>query len=126
MSSISADGAFNADEAVRHRLPGTRGGDMRVQTIESLADVAGEYDAFLLETYGILNIGMTAIPGARARVEALKGDGKRVLAVFNDASMPLDERLGKFRWLGFSFVSDGIVTSRTTPTAAIPGKTEIH
>ena len=126
MISISADEAFNAYEAVRHRLPAPRSGDRHVRHIETLADIAGDYDVFLLDAYGVLNIGTTAIPGARDRVEALQGDGKRVLVVSNAASMPLGELLAKYNRLGFSFVSEDIVTSRATLAAAMSGKSKMH
>ncbi len=126
MISISADEAFNAYEAVRHRLPAPRGGERHVRHIETLADIAGRYDVFLLDAYGVLNIGATAIPGARKRVEALKGDGKRVLVVSNAASMPQHELLDKYHRLGFPFVAEDIVTSRATLAAAISGKTKTH
>ena len=126
MISISADEAFQAYEAVRHRLPAPRSGDRHVRHIETLADIAGDYDVFLLDAYGVLNIGTTAIPGARDRVEALKRDGKRVLVVSNAASMSLDELLKKYLQLGFPFVAEDIVTSRATLAAAMSGKTEAH
>ena len=124
--SISADEAFKAYEAVRHRLPAPCSGDRHVRHIETLADIAGDYDVFLLDAYGVLNIGTTAIPGARDRVEALKGNGKRVLVVSNAASMPQDKLLDKYHRLGFSFVAEDIVTSRATLAAAISGKAKTH
>ena len=124
--SIAADEAFNAYEAVRHRLPDPRVSDRHARHVESLADVSGAYDVFLLDAFGVLNVGTTAIPGARDRVDSLKGDGKRVLVVSNAASMSPDELLEKFRRLGFSFVSDDIVTSRATLAAAMSCKAERH
>jgi len=79
--SISAEEAFDAYEAVRHRLPISTGNASRAEKVETLADIADRFDVFLLDAFGVLNIGETAIPGASVRVESLKAAGKRVLVV---------------------------------------------
>lgn len=124
--SISADEAFAAYEAVRHRLPPPRAGTHRPRHVETLADIAASHDVFLLDAFGVLNIGETAIPGAVERVEELRGAGKRVLVVSNAASVPQTQLLSKYRGLGFPFDLDDIVTSRATMAAAMSGKTGIH
>lgn len=123
--SISADEAFAAYEAVRHRLPVPRSGAHRPLHIETLADIADTHDVFLLDAFGVLNIGETAIPGAVERVRELCRAGKRVMVVSNAASVPQDNLLAKYRGLGFSFDLDDIVTSRATLAAAMPDKTGV-
>jgi glycerol 3-phosphatase-2 len=120
--SISAEEAFDAYEAVRHRLPISTGNASRAEKVETLADIADRFDVFLLDAFGVLNIGETAIPGACVRVESLKAAGKRVLVVSNAASLPETELLKKYNRLGFSFVLEDIVTSRATLAAAMPDK----
>ena len=63
--SISVDEAFNAYEAVRRRLPPPRCSDRHVRHVETLADIARDYDVFLLDACGVLTIGTTGIPGVR-------------------------------------------------------------
>ena len=123
--SISAEEAFDAYEAVRHRLPVSVGTGQRARKVETLADISDRFDVFLLDAFGVLNIGETAIPGACARVEALERAGKRVLVVSNAASVPQADLLEKYRRLGFDFALDDIVTSRATLAAAMPGKQDM-
>jgi len=114
MTAITAEEAFQAYEAVRHRLPATRSSGRRIRRVATLAEIAGEFDVFLLDAFGVLNIGDTAIPGACARVDGLRAGGKRVLVVSNAASVPQSDLLEKYRRLGFHFDLDDIVTSRAT------------
>ncbi len=123
--SISAAEAFDAYEAVRHRLPSPRGRAARPRHVETLADIADTHDVFLLDAFGVLNIGETAIPGAVERVRDLRRASKRILVVSNAASVPQQNLLAKYRALGFAFDADDIVTSRATLAAAMSGKAGI-
>lgn len=113
-----ADWAFAAYEAVRHRLPQpVFSGDY--ERVDTLSDIAEGFDTFLLDSFGVLNIGETAIPGAIERVNELRSKGKRVLIVTNAAGYPKHVQLARYRKLGFDFKSDDIVSSRETVLAAI-------
>lgn len=79
--------AFAAYEAVRHRLPaGTR--SAACQGLPDLDALADDVDVFLLDAFGVLNIGETAIPGVPERVLGLQKAGKRVIVVSNAAGYP--------------------------------------
>lgn len=64
--TMDAEAAFRRYEAVRGRLPGAAfpASSRRAETLE---EVAGDYDAFVLDAFGVLNVGTTAIPGAVER-----------------------------------------------------------
>ena len=62
LSKQDADWAFNAYEAVLPRLPQAQFPDC-YETAETLSDIAAHFDTFLLDSFGVLNIGATAIPG---------------------------------------------------------------
>ena len=112
MTPLSMPEAFAAYEAARDRLPKASLGKPPPQCIDTLADVAERFDVFLLDAFGVLNIGETPIKGAPERVRALKEAGKRVIVVSNAASVPRDALLEKYRRLGYDFVAEDIVTSR--------------
>ena len=63
--------AFDAYQAVRHRLPQARFPERttRVPDMDALAD---HFDVFLLDAFGVLNIGENAIPGVVDRVAGLR------------------------------------------------------
>lgn len=118
MHSPDPDALIDACEAVRDRLPSARfAPDSRV--LDDLSSVTDDYDVFLFDAFGVLNIGETAISGAVARVAALRGAGRRVMVVSNASSVPKPLLWQKYRKLGFDFSGDEIVSSRDTLLAAL-------
>jgi len=94
LSKEDADWAFNAYEAVMSRLPQTTF-STSYQRAETLSDIAEHFDTFLLDSFGVLNIGATAIPGAVDCIDALREMGKRVIVVTNAAGYPKQVQLAK-------------------------------
>ncbi|NNF91922.1 MAG: HAD-IIA family hydrolase [Boseongicola sp.] len=126
MMTLSRDQAFDAYEAVRHRLPNAVAPARESRHAQSLGDIADDFDVFLLDAFGVLNIGESAIPGAHERVEALRAADKRVLVVSNAASVPSSDLVGKYRRLGFDFAEEDIVTSRAALSASLNGQSGIN
>lgn len=118
--------AFDAYEAVRDRLPVPRNGFPEASRgVGSLADLADRFDAFLLDAFGVLNVGETAIPGAVARIAALQEMGKTVMVVSNAASYPKRVLLDRYARLGFRFAPHDVLSSREvllTALGAMPGR----
>lgn len=119
MMTLSAAEAFSAYEAVRARLPNPVSGKPPARQIETLADIADEADVFLLDAFGVLNIGETAIEGVPGRVRDLQAAGKRVLVVSNAASVPREALVEKYARLGYDFAPDDIITSRSATIAGM-------
>ncbi len=117
------DQAFAAYEAVRGRLPQATF-PAACERAGSLGDVADRYDAFLLDAFGVLNIGETPVPGAPERVAALQRSGKRVLVLTNSASQTPDAALAKYRRLGLDFAPEDVVSSREALKHALAGRPE--
>jgi HAD superfamily hydrolase (TIGR01450 family) len=111
---LNTQQAFDAYEKVRHRLPDLRdlgrgGACLRVPHLEAIADGV---DCFLLDAFGVLNIGETAIDGVPERVARLQKAGKRVLVVSNAAGYPHADLMAKYARLGYDFDPDDVITSR--------------
>lgn len=119
MKTLSFDTALAAYERGRHRLPAAPIGARSPQIAGNLAELAERFDVFLLDGFGVLNVGATAIPGAVDRVAALKASGKAVLVLTNAASQPASELSAKYRGLGFSFAPFEIVSSRSVAMDAL-------
>ena len=113
---------FEQYEAVRHRLPAAGAGGACAPA-DTLADIAGLYDTFLLDAFGVLNVGESAIPGAPERIAALQAAGKRVLVVSNAAGFPHAALMRKYARLGFDFAPEDVITSRKALLAALDGDT---
>lgn len=117
--------AFAAYEAVRARLPAvTR--DAPCRALPDLDAIAEEVDTFLLDAFGVLNIGETAIDGVPERVARLQAAGKRVLVVSNAAGFPHAKLMEKYARLGYTFAPEDVITSRKAVLAGLAGQPEMH
>ncbi len=108
---MEAEEAFRFYESIRHRLPEaafpaafTRAAD--------LGELAERYDVFVFDAFGVLNVGDTAIEGARRRIDALRAAGKQIVVLTNAASLNEADTVRKFEKFGFDFAADEIVSSR--------------
>lgn len=119
--SMTADQAFAEYEAVRRVLPPAVSSAHAAVYLEDLSELSDRFDTFLLDAFGVLNIGEQAIPGVEARVADLIAAGKRVIVVSNAASVPLSSLVRKYRRLGYPFGPGDIVTSRQSLATALDG-----
>ena len=126
MISLNTAEAFAAYEAARHRLPRAVAGKPPPRRIGNLADISDDFDVFLLDAFGVLNIGDTAIPDTPERVRVLQEAGKRVLVVSNAASVPRRDLLQKYADLGYAFDIEDIITSRMAALAALARAPSTH
>lgn len=119
MITMTADQAFAEYEAVRDVLPVAASRHEPAEYLGDLSELRDRFDVFLLDAFGVLNIGEQAIPGVEKRVADLLTAGKRLLVVSNAASVPLQSLAEKYRRLGYPFGPDDIVSSRQTLAAAL-------
>jgi HAD superfamily hydrolase (TIGR01450 family) len=113
-----AEAAFRRYEEVRPRLPEARfpaGSDQ----LASLSEAADRYDGFVLDAFGVLNVGDTPIAGAVARMAELRARGKRLCVLTNAASYTRAGVLAKYHRLGFDFAADEVVSSRDVAVARL-------
>lgn len=118
---IADDGAelaFRDYEAVRHRLPAPRAPASCTHAAD-LDAIADQFDVFLLDAFGVLNIGETAIPGVVERVAGLKARGKQVLVVTNAAGYPSTVLFARYQRLGYDFGPGDAVSSRMALLAGL-------
>lgn len=115
---MNVDEAFASYESVRHRLPTPTSGTppVRLADLDALAD---RMDVFLLDAFGVLNIGDTAISGVPERVARLQKAGKRVLIVSNAAGFPHANLMEKYKRLGYDFAPEDVITSRKATLHAL-------
>ena len=119
MYTRDAAWAVQQYEAVRSLLPTAH---MPTQSIHAsdLGAIADHFDVFLLDAFGVLNVGETAINSAVKRVQLLKQMNKRVLVLTNGACFPVEQALNKFLNFGFSFDLSDIVSSRDALAVGLP------
>lgn len=124
--TISTDMAFDAYEAVRHRLPPVDPSAEGPRYAATLEEIADGFDVFLLDAFGVLNIGDSAIPGTCDRIETLRAAGKRVLVVSNAAGFPHAALMEKYSKLGYEFAPEDVITSRVALLAGLNGRRDVQ
>ena len=117
----TAADAFRAYESVRHRLPPPTPFVGECRRVATLDDLAADFDVFLLDAFGVLNIGETAIPGVVERMRCLRDQRKRLMVLTNAASFPTGQLVAKYRRLGYDFTPDEVVSSRDALRTALSG-----
>ncbi|HSF63210.1 MAG TPA: HAD hydrolase-like protein [Paracoccaceae bacterium] len=124
--AAAAESAFRRYHQIRPRLPPATHPAQAI-TLPTLEEVADHVDGFLLDAFGVLNLGDTAIPSAVARMASLRARGKRLIVLTNAASVPRPALVAKYRRLGFDFAEDQVVSSRDVAAARLdsiaPGAT---
>ena len=123
--TVDVDTAFERYEAIRARLPQPTF-PRESRQVGTLGDVADDFDVFILDAFGVLNIGDRAIPGAVERVAELRAAGKRLFVLTNAASYPRSAALAKYRKLGFDFTSEEVVSSRDVAASALLDVSDIE
>lgn len=108
---VTAKWAFERYQAIRHTLPAANFPATSTQ-VGGLTDLANHFDVFLLDAFGVLNVGKSAVKNAPEAVQALQLAGKKVIVLTNGASLPVKEAQIKFKNLGFNFTLEDIVASR--------------
>jgi len=108
---VDARWAFERYEAIRARLP-TMGNPGRAEVVAGLGEVADQFDAFVFDSFGVLNVGEVPIRGAAERIADLRRRGKHVMVLTNAATAPLDSLPQKYADLGFDFAAEEIISSR--------------
>ena len=115
---MNTDRAFARYEAVRDRLPAARFPDKSFEA-ENLLALADSFDVFVLDAFGVINVGNTAIPGAPECIAALQAMGKETYVLTNGASYNAAAARAKYTRLGYSFEPSRIIASRDVLTDSL-------
>ncbi|MGF1553334.1 MAG: HAD-IIA family hydrolase [Paracoccaceae bacterium] len=118
--TTDVDTAFARYEAVRARLP-TAVFPAESERAATLADVADRFDVFVLDAFGVLNVGDRPVPGAVERIAELRARGKRLFVLTNSATHARSAALAKYHGLGFDFAAEEVVSSRDVAAGALAG-----
>lgn len=123
MTQKDTDWAFAQYERVRGVLPNADFPD-KSKTISHMLEIADDFEVFLLDAFGVLNIGQGVIGGAPEWVSALQAMGKKVMVVANGATFSPSGSLAKYAGLGFNFEAQDVVASRNILAEALQGRPE--
>jgi HAD superfamily hydrolase (TIGR01450 family) len=93
----------------------------------SLRDLMDQFDAVLLDGYGVLNIGAEMIPDADVMLADAAAAGIEIIVVTNGASKKSTAAAARYRSLGLEISNQQVVSSRDALEARINGtRTGLH
>ncbi len=99
-------------ESIRHRLVSAPRAGKTMQIVDGLLSIADDFDTFLFDAYGVLNVGDGAINGAAEVISLLQKQGKNCFVVSNAAGFEKSFYPKKYAKLGYNFSIENIVVSR--------------
>jgi len=103
---------------VAHRLPAAVN-PQTTTNVANLAQLAQEFDVFVLDGFGVLNVGEDTIPGAPERVAQLQSMGKQVIVLTNGATLPVEKTVEKYARWGMRFARFDVISSRNALEQAL-------
>ena len=109
--SINTADAIQRYCEIRHRLPSATHPQASVY-VNNLSDLVDEFDLFVLDGFGVLNVGATPVPGAAERIERLRAAGATVVVLTNGATSPVEKTVTKYTGWGMMFDETSVVSSR--------------
>lgn len=110
-TSLSRADAIARYTELAHRMPAPVNPKSTV-SVANLAELTNEIDVYVLDGFGVLNVGEDTIPGAPERVAQLQAMGKQVLVLTNGATLPVEKTVEKYAQRGMSFALADVVSSR--------------
>jgi glycerol-1-phosphatase len=108
VSSLTFAEAWRAYRRAEVRLP-PKPPPVVPRRIADLDEIAGDFDLFVLDAWGVLNLGDTPIAGAAAAVARLRAAGKRLLVLSNDGTREPEAAAERHRRRGFDFRAEEIL-----------------
>ena len=105
----------------RARLPApAREG--RAEPEENLLALADRYDAFILDGYGVINVGPELIPGIGETIRALRAAGREVMVLTNGAGRPSRQTARRYAGWGLDIPERLVVSSRDALEASLAAR----
>lgn len=94
----------------------------RCEPAAGLAALAGRYDAFILDGYGVVNVGAEPVPGIVDAVDALHGAGRAVMVLTNGAGRPVRWTARRYAGWGLGVPERLVVSSRDALEAELAAR----
>jgi HAD superfamily hydrolase (TIGR01450 family) len=113
-------GIFARYELIRRRLPSADFPDY-TRVIQSYEEIADDFDVFLFDAFGVMNIGDEAVEGCAEVFEMLRSMGKYPYVLTNGSSLSKRDILNRFAKLGYRMDAGFVSTGRDLLTDAAAG-----
>ena len=117
--SLDAEAVLALYERARLPAPARRG---RAEPAANLLALADRYDAFILDGYGVINVGLEPIPGIGDAIRALRAAGREVMVLTNGAGRPSRTTARRYAGWGLDMPERLVVSSRDALEASLAAR----
>ena len=114
--SLDAGSVLDCYELARLPAPVRKG---RAEPAANLPALADRYDAFILDGYGVINVGPEPIPGIGDTIRALRAAGREVMVLTNGAGRPSRRTARRYAGWGLDIPERRVVSSRDALEASL-------
>ena len=114
--SLDAESVIDCYELARLPAPPRTG---RAEPAANLLALIDRYDAFILDGYGVINVGAEPIPGIGDTIRALRTAGRDVMVLTNGAGRPSRQTARRYERWGLDIPGRLVVTSRDALEASL-------
>ena len=114
--SLDAESVLDCYELARLPAPVRKG---RAEPAANLLALADRYDTFILDGYGVINVGPEPIPGIGDTVRALRAAGREVMVLTNGAGRPSRQTARRYAGWGLDIPERRVVSSRDALEASL-------
>ena len=117
--SLDAEAILRCFAQARLPAPVRKG---KAEPAAGLVALAERYDAFILDGYGVINVGPEPIPGIADTVRALRAAGRTVMVLTNGAGRPSRCTARRYAGWGLDIAADRVVSSRDALEASLAAR----
>ena len=115
-ASLDAESVLDCYELARLPAPVRKG---RAEPAANLLALIDLYDAFILDGYGVINLGPEPIPGIGDTIRALRAAEREVMVLTNGAGRSSRQTARRYAGWGLEFPEHLVVSSRDALEAAL-------
>ncbi len=114
IKNMDANSVINIYEGMREFFPKCKESNKNTILARRLENILDNFDALLLDAFGVLNVGSSLVPGIIKTIEKARQKNIILLVVTNGASNNTHKKRNQLASLGLEFSNNEIISSRET------------
>ncbi len=112
VKNINEESVINIYEGMRDFFPQLQYVNQNIYLAPRLENILDNFDALLLDAFGVLNVGSSLVPGIIKTLEKARQKNITLMVVTNGASFDSSKKRDQLSSLGLEFSNEEIISSR--------------